>query len=136
MPDHHRPPEGCAATRRDGQPCRGAPLADGLCFAHTPALADRRDAARRKGGAHRATAHRLDARLPRDVAGVTRTVLDALDACARGDLEPSRGQAVASLARAALTAYSEWDTADRLDAVEAHLRAVRGAPSNGKVPAP
>lgn len=136
MTDQRRPSEGCAATRRDGWPCRGAPLAGGLCFAHDPALADRRDAARRKGGAHRATAHRLNANMPPTVAGITDTVLTALDATARGDLAPARGQAVASLARAALAAHEQWDVCDRLDAVEAHLAAVRGAPSNGKVTAP
>lgn len=44
----------CKAQNAQGEPCRAQARPDSeYCFWHDPALAEQRDAARRKGGAHR-----------------------------------------------------------------------------------
>jgi hypothetical protein len=52
-------PKHCATCRKDGQPCT-APVRPGsaYCFAHDPAQAEARQAAREKGGRGKATAAR------------------------------------------------------------------------------
>ena len=125
MTDHH--PDGdhrrasCPATTTTGRPCRGTPLPTGWCFAHDPALADIRSAGNRRGGVNKATTARLTARMPPTIAGVVDTLVDTLDDVRAGRIEPARGHAVAALARAIVHAFDQWDTAVRLDAVEAHL---------------
>src|SRR5688572_1916024 len=42
--------EQCTALRLNGEPCRARPTTSGRCWAHDPALAERRYEARRFGG--------------------------------------------------------------------------------------
>lgn len=115
----------CAATTAAGRPCRARPRpGTPWCFAHDPSLAEVRADARRRGGANRAAVVRLTDRMPATVAALVEDVLASLADVRAGRMEPARGQAVASLARAALAAYQAEDVERRLDAIEQHLDAV------------
>jgi hypothetical protein len=50
----------CSATTKTGEPCRMAPTADGLCFAHSPAHAANRKAASGRGGSLATARKKLD----------------------------------------------------------------------------
>lgn len=130
MTDHPPASDGCAARRRDGQPCRARPRPGrDVCAFHDPDLADARADARTRGGRHKATSERAERRLPASLRGVSRVVTDTLDGVAEGRVEPARGQAVASLARAAVAVYSAGveDVAERVEDALA-------AAGNGKAP--
>lgn len=64
----------CKATKLDGQPCGTYALAGGeYCFAHDPARAGERAAARKMGGYNRKTAHGAS---PTDLPAQVRTLED------------------------------------------------------------
>ena len=97
---------GCNATTTAGAPCSARPvLPSGWCYWHDPATAAARDQARRDGGAARSNKARArkqyadGALTPVEVEGLLGTTLRAVIA---GRLEPGVGNAVASLARAAM----------------------------------
>lgn len=119
----------CAASRRDGQPCRSFPgFADDRCLAHseTPEAMDARAAGAAKGGRH----HSNLARALRIVSegpwsGVAGVLADAIAETYRGSLDPKRGHAIASLARS-LVAISDAALVDaRLESIESQLAAIR-----------
>ena len=126
----------CRGARRDGTPCR-APVhainGAGWCWAHDPARAEERRAARAAGG--RAT--RRTARLNRLVPGTLRpvlvTLLDALDGVHPGEGEdsasrvtPAQAQAMASLAGAIVKVYQVGVLEERVEALEAAQETARG----------
>jgi hypothetical protein len=115
----------CSAIRRDGRPCQAdARPGRAWCWAHDPDLDGRRAEARRRGGHHKATTVRLSARLPADLRDVLDLVTSALGQVHAGTMPASRGQAVASLARAAAAIYGEHEIERRLDEIERRLDAV------------
>lgn len=86
----------CSATRKDGQPCRGWAIKDGLCVGHQPNSLE----ARRKGGFHSSKKHRLDAMLPLRLRPVLELLEKAIDEVHEGSLKPSEATAIAALAGA------------------------------------
>src|SRR5262245_41562823 len=95
-----KPKYPCWAIRRDGQPCQAPALADGLCFAHSPAQAAARAAGHAKGGQHRASIVRLRGLCPPKLVSVYETLERALSEVHAGTLKPAQAIAMASLARA------------------------------------
>src|ERR671927_487813 len=95
----------CQATCRDGAPCTTPALPGGsYCFAHSPALREKRVAARRRGGEHRATAHRLQRRIMPRLTHVVELLESALDDAYAGRPAPRNAEAVATVARALMAA--------------------------------
>ena len=86
----------CSAIRKDGQPCRGWAIKDGLCVGHQPNSLE----ARRKGGFHSSKKHRLDVMLPLRLRPVLELLEKALDEVHEGKLKPSEATAIAALAGA------------------------------------
>src|SRR5437588_540166 len=78
----------CSAVRRDGAPCTAPVLAGGYCFAHDPALAEKRAAARLAGGKGKANTARAHKRLPADLRGVLGRLLGALAEVASCKADP------------------------------------------------
>lgn len=125
MTADEQPRPTCAATTAAGRPCRARPRPDtDVCAFHDPALAEVRADARARGGANRSAVVRLTSRMPTTVAALVEDVLASLADVRAGRMAPARGQAVASLARAALAAYQAEEVERRLDAIEDHLDAV------------
>jgi len=115
------PTSTCRATRRDGTPCRAPAHAvgpGGYCWAHDPANADARHAARTKGGKNRSAVTRLDRLLPRALRPLVGTLLDAVDEVREGTLSPQQGAALAALARAAVAVYQVAILEDRVADLE------------------
>jgi Family of unknown function (DUF5763) len=54
----------CSARRKNGDPCTARALADGFCFAHSPALTEKRRAAYAQGGRAKGTAQRAEKLMP------------------------------------------------------------------------
>ena len=104
----------CQATRRDGQPCTAGAGAAGRCIGHRPEAA----AARSNGGKGRATAARAAKHGPPALAGIGVDLADARAAVRKGDLAPSQGQAIASLARAEIAIWEAGEAAARLAVLE------------------
>lgn len=109
----------CAGVRKDGTPCTAPVMGSGrYCYAHDPARATQRDAARRKGGANSATRHRLDRLVPATLQPMIGSLLEALDQVHTGDLDPKQASAMAALAGAITRAYSVGVLEDRVAALE------------------
>jgi hypothetical protein len=108
----------CTATKRDGTSCRSMALDSGLCWAHDPAVRDRADAARRKGGENRSTLVRASRRLPRDMQELSRRILEAFAAVESGELAPDRAHAMSRLAAVYVQLHSAVEVDARLEALE------------------
>lgn len=108
----------CAATRRDGHPCTAPALASGYCFAHDPALAQKRATARANGGKNRAGAIRLHRLCPPRLSAVYAKLETALVEVHDGKLDPKVATAMAALARAMVAVLTSGQTEERLRAVE------------------
>ncbi len=99
----------CTATAKSGRPCTAAAVVGGTyCFTHDPALAEVRDAARKKGGAAR-----RDQLRGREVpclksAADIRTYLNRVLAdTAAGLINPNAARAIANLCKVQLVAVSD-----------------------------
>ncbi len=124
---HRSNPKQCAGTRKDGTPCTAKVMGPGdYCYAHDASRTAERDEARRKGGTGRATRARLDRLVPATLRPMIASLLGALDEVHRGDLDPKRASAMASLAGAIVRAYSVGILEERVQALETQRE---GAPT-------
>jgi len=108
----------CTATKRDGTSCWSMALDSGLCWAHDPAVRDRADEARRKGGANRSTLIRASRRMPRDMTELAKRILEAFTSVESGELAPDKAHAMARLAAVYVQLHSVGELEGRLDALE------------------
>jgi hypothetical protein len=112
----------CAATRRDGLPCQVRALpGSAYCFAHDPARAEQRTAARRQGGRNRADAVRLRGLLPPRLVPIFERLEAAMTELHAGTLDPRTASAMAALARAMVAVLVAGETEQRLRDLEARL---------------
>jgi hypothetical protein len=117
----------CRGRRADGQPCRSFALPGSLyCYSHSPERQAERDAARRRGGEHRAHSARIERLVPRNLRPVLGTLLVALDETHRGVITPSQAQGMAALASAIVRVYGVAEMDERLKAIEARLAMEEG----------
>ena len=109
----------CRGINAAGERCEAKPVRpSGWCYWHDPALEAERTEGRRQGGRQRS--HGARAKKAMKGAGDVAPVLwQALNDLAAGTLEPARGQAMASVARALLTVHEATALADRIAALEA-----------------
>lgn len=105
----------CPAVRRDGNACTAVAGPSGICVGHRPGA----EKARRKGGAGTSRAARAGKLMPARL----RPVADALEAAIgevhRGELDPRKAQAMASLAGALVKVITSGEMEERLRALEA-----------------
>lgn len=112
----------CAAITRQGERCKGPALpGKEWCFAHDPDLSDVRAKARIEGGYGKRSERRAFKRMPQGVKGALAVLERTLGALEANDMEPSRGQAIASVAKAVVVAYEAAAVSERLDALEAKV---------------
>ncbi len=114
----------CTSTRTDGQPCTARALPESAyCFAHDPAVRQRRIEGNRRGGQAKSNA----ARAARQWAAIGREVPDedlpavikALIFSVRsGAVEPAVATCIAGLAKTALQLHSDIDLERRIEALE------------------
>ena len=109
----------CSATRADGQPCQGKAGAGGFCFAHDPALREKRRAAYATGGRNKATPRRLDKLMPASLRPVLDHLYAALEETHAGELDARQASAMASLAGAIAKLFESTELESRLQALEA-----------------
>jgi len=88
------------------------------CFAHAPALAERRTAARRRGGANSAKVVRLRSLMPPRLIPVFDRLETALQETHDGALDPRAAQAMASIARALVAVLTAGELEERLRKLE------------------
>ncbi len=108
----------CSTVKRDGTNCGGIPLASGLCWAHDPAVRDRADAARRKGGENKANARRAAKHIPADMKALASQLMEAITECYAGDLEPRRLTAMGTAAGAIVRIHETAELEGRLEELE------------------
>jgi hypothetical protein len=109
----------CSANRKDGSPCAMQARASGYCFAHDPALAEKRRAAYSTGGSNKRTSRRLDKLTPASLRPVLDKLFAALDGLEDGTLEPRVGSAMASVAGVIVRVYETSEMESRLKVLEA-----------------
>lgn len=112
----------CTATTQSGAPCRArARPGRERCAWHDETLDDQRAAWAKAGGHNRSNAIRIKRALPAGVAFVSAALLQAITDVVAGKLHPTRGNAVASLARAYLVAHAAGEVELRLAEIEGRL---------------
>lgn len=99
-PDEKDPKRACKAITNDGQSCWGIAHPSGFCFAHDPALEQKREAGRVNGGRNSSRVARLDKLMPRRLRPVYDRLETALQDVHEGRLDIGRAKAMASLAGA------------------------------------
>lgn len=112
------PFERCRAVRRDGQPCQGKAIADGLCFAHSAATME----SRQRGGRATRSSERAAKLLPARLRGLVAELEEAFSEVHRGDLDARQGTAMASIALAIGRLITVGETEERLRECEAQLK--------------
>lgn len=91
----------CNSLRKDGMPCQSPAISErGYCFMHDPTLTQKRDEARRRGGANSCRTARLNKLIPSQLRPIYGLLQRALVECYQGRLDYRRANAVASVARA------------------------------------
>jgi len=115
-------PTQCAGLNKDRKPCQGTPLPGGtLCFAHDPAMAERRQQGSVKGGRGKSAKVRAQRQLrdsvmaPADVSGLLSISMQKV---ATGVMEPGVGTALASMAKALMSVQETTQLSDRLTELE------------------
>jgi hypothetical protein len=109
----------CEATKRDGNRCQTRALpSSSFCFIHDDALQERRREGQRKGGQHRANAHRLRAIAPPSLGDVADLLRKALYEVHRGQLDPRVAGAMGSLARALVSVVTAGELEMRVRELE------------------
>ncbi len=121
-------PAKCPGPNVDGGPCRAPAellLPSGYCFAHDPAVADQRTAARRNGGQTTRLKNRrgLD---PEDLGALT-TLEDAERWAARIALAAATGQLSSAQANSAMRAVREFRAAHSEGKVMERIKALEAA---------
>jgi hypothetical protein len=109
---------GCSVVTKAGDPCHARPTASGYCFAHDPALHEKRNAARRRGGANSAHRVRFSSAMSPVLADVLDFIITAMRDVTGGGLDHRRAQAVAALAGAAVRTYESGSLEQRLRELE------------------
>jgi len=114
----------CVATKRNGDPCRGIPLAGKPhCFAHDDDLAGQRKQWAKDAGHAKSNAIRLKKRLGTGASTLTLPEVDALLCLAlkgvlAGEIEPGMATAAATVAKAITTIRTASEMDERLAALE------------------
>ena len=112
----------CVESRRDGKRCRAKPVPGGKrCWAHAPELEEKRRSARQSGGLNSSGPARVRKLLPSRLAPLIGRLENALGEIHDGELEPSRGQAMASLSRAIVAVFSAGEFEERLRRIESEI---------------
>ena len=109
----------CSAITTAGAPCPNRTLPhSSFCFAHDPALAARREDARRKGGAATRRSERLARMIPGQLQTVYTTLETALAEVHDGTITPSVANAMAAIASAMVRTLTAGEMEERLRALE------------------
>ena len=112
----HKP---CAATTKQGKPCKGQALpGDSCCFIHSPAMADARKAACKKGGINSAKRQRLANLIPPRLMSVYDVLEEALTQVHEGELAPQRASAMSSVATAMVRVLTSGELEERVRKLE------------------
>ena len=114
-------PSQCTGRNKSGAPCSAQAWKDGLCRWHHPELEAKRAEERRKGGAARSNQSRARRRMaaeamtPNEIQGF---IAVAMRGVMVGSITPGIANAVASLARAAVSVREASELEERLQALE------------------
>jgi hypothetical protein len=92
--------DACPIPRKDGSPCRAWPTKSGYCLAHDPALSEKREQARLKGGYGKSRVARAERLLPQELQALDDVLSTVITGVYAGNLLPSQGSSIAALASA------------------------------------
>jgi hypothetical protein len=108
----------CKGTNLSGKRCRLRALADGYCFAHSPALENKRKEARLKGGSNSARAVRIQKLLPSRLGPVNEMLGNILKELYEHKMDARTAQAIASVSRALVTVLTAGELEERIKVLE------------------
>jgi hypothetical protein len=107
----------CKGTKKNGGPCTVKASADGYCFAHSPALAEKRKEAREKGGFNSSKAARLE-KLSSRFSPVSALLENVLKELSEKKIDPRTAQAIASVSKALVSVMNAGELEERLRLLE------------------
>ena len=110
----------CKGVKADGKRCLAFQGRRGFCYQHDPAITDaQRHASKVKGGSMTSTAARAEKRmLPPRLRSVFDRLDDAMKEVHDGTLSPARGQAMASIAGAAVRVLEAGELEEKIRKME------------------
>jgi hypothetical protein len=109
----------CSAITKSGQACKAPAVNDSrYCFAHSPDLTSRRNAARKRGGANSSKSVRLQKLVPPRMIPVLGLLQRSLLETYRGELKPNQATAIAALSRALVSVFESGEMEERLRILE------------------
>ncbi len=111
----------CSGRNRTGQPCGAQVWQDGQCRWHHPGLEAERGEWRRRGGEQRSNKQRAKRQLPDAIltpAELQGFIGLALRGVIAGKIEPGVGNAIATLARAAVAVREAGELEERIERLE------------------
>ena len=91
----------CKALRKDGALCQAVPTRSSYCLAHDPALEQKRQRARIKGGHGKSKSARAEKLVPSQLKSIYSLLIKTLMETYEGVLEPRRATALGTLPRPA-----------------------------------
>ena len=113
----------CETIKPDGTQCRAtARPGKTLCWRHDPELQEKGRAANAAGGSNSSNLSRAAKHIPRDMKGLSRKLMLALDDVHRGELNPRAASAMASLAGAIVRVHEIGELEQRIEALEARTQ--------------
>ena len=112
----------CQATKKNGEPCNMKALSDGCCFAHSPALAEKRKEASKRGGAHSAKVERIKKLLPSRFAPVSAMLEDVLEGLKSNKMDARTALAIANVSRVLVAVMNTGELEERLSLIEGKER--------------
>jgi hypothetical protein len=109
----------CESLTKMGQQCRAlATNGSNYCFTHNPDLANKRNAAHKKGGTNSSKAKRLEKLVPPRLLPVLGLLQRSLLETYNGQLKPNQATAIAALARALVSVFESGEMEERLRTLE------------------
>lgn len=111
-------PPTCTAIRKDGKPCQAVATRSGLCLVHDPALEDKRQEARQRGGLNKARVARLGKLVPPRLMSVYDHLEEALGQVHKGELDARVATAMAALAGAMVRVLTSGELEERVRRLE------------------
>ena len=90
----------CPFLKKDGTPCQAKPTRSGHCVAHDPALEQKRQQARQRGGAHKSRLLRMQQLMPPDLQTLDEVLSQAIAGVFRGNMAPAQGSSISALVSA------------------------------------
>jgi hypothetical protein len=108
----------CKRIKANGEPCKAIAREDGLCFAHSPALAKQHTDASIKGGHNKSNAMRLQKLMPARLVPIYKLMEEVLSDVYNDKIDLKKAHTMAVVARAMVAIFTAGELEERVRSLE------------------